>query len=41
MQAEIVKESGAWIATFVPIAVLVGFGALIGSLWSRRRDRER
>ena len=41
MQAEIVQESGAWSATVVPIAVLVGFGALIGSLWSRRRDRER
>jgi len=39
MLAELVQVHGAWIATFVPIAVLVGFGALIGSLWSRRRDR--
>jgi hypothetical protein len=40
MQAEIIHQSGNWVATLLPIALLVGFGALIGSLWARRRDRE-
>jgi hypothetical protein len=40
MQAEIIHQSGTWVATLVPFALLVGLGALIGSLWSRRRYRE-
>jgi len=41
MSAVLINESGTWIATFIPITVLVALGALIGSLWTRRRDRER
>jgi hypothetical protein len=41
MQSEIIHQGSTWIATLIPIAVLVGLGALIGSLWTRRRDRER
>jgi hypothetical protein len=41
MLAEIIHDSGAWVASLIPIALLVGLGVLIGSLWTRRRDRER
>ena len=38
MLAEIVHQSGAWV-TLIPVALLVGLGALIGSLWTRRREK--
>jgi hypothetical protein len=38
MLAEVFQESGSGLIVFVPIALLLGIGALIGSLWTRGRE---
>jgi nitrogen fixation-related uncharacterized protein len=41
MLADIYQGSGSGFMVFIPIAVLLGVGALIGSLWTRGREQKR
>jgi hypothetical protein len=41
MLAEVFQESGSGFIVLIPIAVLLGVGALIGSLWTRAREQKR
>jgi hypothetical protein len=39
--AEVFQESGSGFLIFIPIAVILGVGVLIGSLWSRGKEQKR
>jgi hypothetical protein len=41
MLAEIIRETGSGFIVLIPIAVLLGIGALIGSLWTRGREQRK
>jgi len=41
MLAEIVQQSGSGLIVLIPIAVLLGAGALIGALWTRGRAQKK
>jgi hypothetical protein len=41
MLAEVIRESGSGFIVFIPIVVLLGIGALIGSLWTRGREQRK
>lgn len=41
MLADIYQSSGSGFMVLIPVAVLLGVGALIGSLWTRGREQGR
>jgi len=41
MLAEIIRDSESGFIVLISIAVLLGIGALIGSLWTRGRERRK
>jgi hypothetical protein len=41
MLAEVFQESGSGFIVLIPIAVLLGIGALVGSLWTRGREQRK
>jgi hypothetical protein len=42
MPAEVFQDNGSWVlAVLFPAAVLIAVGAIFGSRWSRRRERQQ
>jgi hypothetical protein len=41
MVADVYQASGSGFIVLIPVTVLLGIGALIGSLWTRGRKQNR